>query len=175
MMAKSTKKITKISNPQKINHYTVCTVHIQYEHISIGRGWLFMKVCFLSCHINWQYPCLHLWLCHFKLRLIVRGSYWSYVLMNIATSQELNINWISQQWILTSMMRYFLSISYCSSDWLYKQCVHFLLQKGFSLMWWACYCGQANVVTLLLDSGADVNLPTVSKFTVRPQKWRVSL
>ena len=52
---------------------------------------------------------------------------------------------------------------------LYKQCVHFLLQKGRSLMWRTCYSGLTSVVTLLLDSGADVNLENVSKFTLHPQ------
>ena len=45
----------------------------------------------------------------------------------------------------------------------------FSLQEGASLMWWACYHNETNLVLLLLDSGANVDLPTVSKFTVHLQ------
>ena len=38
----------------------------------------------------------------------------------------------------------------------------FILQEGKSLMWLACNSGQTNIVTVLLDSGADVNLQNVS-------------
>ena len=43
-----------------------------------------------------------------------------------------------------------------------KQRVHFLLQEGTSLMWLACESGQTNIVTVLLDNGADVNLQNVN-------------
>ena len=45
----------------------------------------------------------------------------------------------------------------------------FVLQKGISLMWWACKSGQTNVVNVLLDSEADVNLQIVSIFTLHSQ------
>ena len=38
----------------------------------------------------------------------------------------------------------------------------FVLQEGISLIWLACNSGQTNIVTILLDSGADVNLENVS-------------
>ena len=45
--------------------------------------------------------------------------------------------------------------------------VHLLfLQEGASPLWWSCYLGRADVATLLLDHRADVDLPTVSKFTM---------
>ena len=50
-----------------------------------------------------------------------------------------------------------------------KQCVYFLLQEGTSLMWLACESGQTNTVNVLLDSGADANLQSVSIFTLRSQ------
>ena len=37
------------------------------------------------------------------------------------------------------------------------------LQRGASLLSWACYLNRTDVVTLLLDNGANVDLPTVSK------------
>ena len=51
-----------------------------------------------------------------------------------------------------------------------KQCVHFRLQNGRSLVWWACNSGQTSIVAVVLDSGADANLQNyVREFTLRLQ------
>ena len=42
-----------------------------------------------------------------------------------------------------------------------------LLQEGLTLLWWACELGRSNLAIVLLDSGANVDLPTnVSNLTM---------
>ena len=54
-------------------------------------------------------------------------------------------------------------------------CVHFVLQNGRSLMWLACFHGQTNTVTVLLESGTDVNLQIVSTASPAVMNHAVSL
>ena len=48
----------------------------------------------------------------------------------------------------------------------YYYCDLIILQSGRTLLWWVCYLGRSSHVIILLESGADVDLPTdVNKFT----------